>query len=169
MAKYTKEYKMKIVEAVIKNNATEHEMAKKYGVNKSDVHKWVSAYRIHGMAALEKKKARYTGEFKQKVVEDMREEKLSYRETAAKYNLGNHNIVAEWERIYLEEGSEGLYVERRGRTSNSKRNGAPKLKKEVEEDLIAEVQRLKMEVEYLKKLNALIHQKEVSAKKTNHK
>lgn len=51
-------------------------------------------------------------------------------------------MVAKWERIYLEEGKEGLYIERRGRKSTGR---PPKLKKEVEEDLIAEVQRLRAE------------------------
>ncbi len=37
----------------------------------------------------------YTGEFKQ-------------------FEIPNHERVRQWERIYLEEGSAGLYVERRG-------------------------------------------------------
>lgn len=96
---------------------------------------------------------RYTPEFKIKVVEAMQKEGMSYRETACQFEISNHHIVAVWERIYLEEGAEGLKIERRGRKST----GRPlKLKKEVEEDLIAENQRLKMEIEYLKKLNALV-------------
>ena len=62
-----------------------------------------------------------------------------------------------WERIYLEEGPEGLYIERRGRKST----GRPKkLKPEAEEDLIAEVQRLRAENAYLKKLRALVLEEE---------
>lgn len=36
----------------------------------------------------------------------------------------------------------------------------PKLDKQVEEDLIAENQRLRMEIDYLKKLNALVLEEE---------
>ena len=97
---------------------------------------------------------RYTGEFKQRVVETMMQEKLSYREAARQFDVNDHNRVASWERIYLEEGPEGLYVERRGR--GSKRRPPKKLKPEVEEDLLAEVQRLRAENDYLKKLNALV-------------
>ena len=62
-----------------------------------------------------------------------------------------------WERIYLEEGAEGLYIERRGRKST----GRPKkLKPEAEEDLIVEVQRLRAENAYLKKLRALVLEEE---------
>lgn len=108
----------------------------------------------------------YTGEFKQKVVEDMRENNLGYNETSKKYQLPR-NRVQRWERIYLEEGPEGLYLKRRGRASGT---GRPiKMDKKVEEDLIAEVQRLRMENAYLKKLNALVQQREESEKKTKLK
>ena len=97
---------------------------------------------------------RYTGEFKQRVVETMMQEKLSYREAAWQFDVNDHKRVASWERIYLEEGPEGLYVERRG--CGSKGCPPKKLKPEVEEDLLAEVQRLRAENDYLKKLNALV-------------
>lgn len=101
---------------------------------------------------------KYTGEFKQKVIEDMLNNKLSYGEIKQKYDLPN-NRVQNWERIYLSEGSEGLYVERRGKacTANGTKKGRPtKFTNKVENDLLDEVQRLRAEVEYLKKLNALV-------------
>ena len=100
---------------------------------------------------------KYTGEFKQMVVETMRKELLSYQETARRFEVRSDTQVRSWERIYLEEGPEGLYVERRGRKST----GRPKkLKPEVEEDLIAEVQRLRAENAYLKKLRVLVLEEE---------
>ena len=95
---------------------------------------------------------------------DMREHHLGYRETVRKYwdvSQGQEenykNIVKRWERIFLEEGAEGLMRERRGKSNMSSRRGRPpKLDKKVEEDLIAENQRLRMEIEYLKKLSALV-------------
>ena len=70
----------------------------------------------------------------------------------------NFSFLLKWERKYLEEGIEGLSKENRGRpTVNGKKRGRPpKLDKQVEEDLIAENQRLRMEIEYLKKLSALV-------------
>ena len=66
------------------------------------------------------------------------EEKLSYSETARRFEVSNHHRIQEWERIYLTEGSEGFAIEQRGRGSK----GHPRqLVKEVEEDLLAEVQR----------------------------
>ena len=106
---------------------------------------------------------RYTPEFKIKVIETMQNQKLSYKETAREFDIPQGDkTVAKWERIYLEEGKEGLYIERRGR----KATGRPaKMKKEVEEDLIAEGQRLRAENAYLKKLNALVAERVRQEKK----
>ncbi len=100
---------------------------------------------------------RYTGEFKQMVVETMMREKLSYKETARQFEVGDDKRVASWERIYLAEGPEGLYIERRGRSSKGRPTKFPK---EVEEDLLKEVQRLRAENAYLKKLQALVLEEE---------
>lgn len=102
----------------------------------------------------------YSAEFKISVIMDMRKNQLGYCETVRKYNLGSTRsggaiqMLQRWERIYLEEGELGLMTERRGK----KGTGRPKkeLNKSVEEDLIAENQRLRMELEYLKKLSALV-------------
>ena len=107
----------------------------------------------------------YSAEFKISVIMDMREHHLSYSETVRKYKLGKQesggprNMLQRWERIYLEEGAEGLMKERRGKVckeSGTRKGRPPKLDKQVEEDLIAENQRLRMEIEYLKKLSALV-------------
>ncbi|WP_312200082.1 helix-turn-helix domain-containing protein [Anaerospora hongkongensis] len=101
----------------------------------------------------------YTGEFKLKVIEHMREEGFGYRETARHYEINDHKRIIAWERIYLEEGADGLSMDRRGRTKSPKRGRPPKLEKQTEEDLIAENQRLRAEVDYLKKLSALVQQR----------
>ena len=97
---------------------------------------------------------RYTPEFKKLVVETMQKEKLSCSEVARQFEINDRKRIAAWERIYLEEGPEGFAIERRGRSSKGR---SPKqLPKQVEEDLLAEVQRLRAENDYLKKLQALV-------------
>ena len=96
---------------------------------------------------------RYTPEFKKLVVETMQEEKLSYSETCRRFEVNSRDQIKSWERIYLTEGPEGLAIERRGRGGTGRRK---KLPKAVEEDLLAEVQRLRAENEYLKNLQALV-------------
>ncbi len=100
-----------------------------------------------------------SGDFKRTVIEYLRENGLSYCEAAKKYVIAGHERIRQWERIYLEEGPEGLYIDRRGRASklNSPQKGRkPKLNQQVEEDLIAENQRLRAELDYLKNLDALV-------------
>ena len=87
------------------------------------------------------------------VVETMMREKLSYKEAARRFEVSCDTVVADWERIYLSEGPKGLYIERRGRGSKGRPTKFPK---EVEEDLLKEVQRLRAENAYLKKLQALV-------------
>ena len=118
------------------------------------------------MAKKGSKQKKYSTEFKVGVIMDMREHHLGYCETVRKYwdiSKGQEdnykNTVKRWERIFLEEGAEGLMKERRGRAckaSGSNKGRPPKLDRKVEEDLIAENQRLRMEIEYLKKLSALV-------------
>lgn len=107
----------------------------------------------------------------------MREHGLSYSETVRKYGLGNkqtggtRQMLQRWERIYLEEGSEGFMVERRGRKYKDRSRKEP-LSTEIENDLISENQHLRerleyleMENEYLKKLDALIQAEEQKKKR----
>lgn len=110
-----------------------------------------------------RKNKSYSAEFKISVIMNMREEHLSYHETMRKYfphlEERNFKFLKRWERIFLEEGAEGLMKERRGKAcqaSGTQKGRQPKLDKKVEEDLIAENQRLRMENEYLKKLSALV-------------
>ena len=103
---------------------------------------------------------RYTGEFKLLVVKDMIDSNLDYQETIAKYNIKSSTQLKNWERIYLEEGPEGLFKERRGKKTGGNKGRHPKLEKKLEENLIEEVQRLRAEVAYLKKLNALVQERE---------
>lgn len=112
------------------------------------------------------KQKRYSAEYKINVIMDMRERQLSYGETVRRHwditkgQEANYiKVVQRWERIFLEEGAEGLMKERRGRACSAggtRKGRPPKLDKKVEEDLIAENQRLRMEIEYLKKLSALV-------------
>ena len=126
------------------------------------------------MAKKEQIFRKYSAEFKIGVIMDMRENRLGYRETARKYDLVRQSETAaasmlhRWERVYLEEGAEGLMKERRGRAcsaSGTRKGRPPKLDKKVEEDLNAENQRLRMEIEYLKKLDALVQKRLQEEKK----
>ena len=114
-----------------------------------------------------RKNKKYEPEFKIKVIEAKINNKLGYNETANKYYL-TINVkgifTLQWEELktgkeyILKKVKKVFYKEKRGRKSTGSK---PKLSSKIEEDLIAENQRLRMELEYLKKLEALVQEREL--------
>ena len=112
---------------------------------------------------------KYDFKIKQIVIEDLKTNILSFREAEKKYNIG-HSIIARWEKIYSKEGIEGLFKEKGRKIQADIIKTSPKdYNNKGETDLFAENQRLRMENEYLKKLNALIQKKDIFSKETKHK
>lgn len=162
MAKYSNEFKLEVVKYCLEGHHGYEFAAKYFSIpSATPVKKWCKKYELFGVAGLLRNKSiSYSGEFKQNVIEYMHTNHLSYQETAIKFNLSNDSVVSRWERIYYEEGPQALYQEKRGRKKNmSSKPRKKKLSKEVEEDLIEEVQRLRMENAYLKKLQALVQER----------
>ena len=160
MSKYSVEFKLEVVKYYEENRCGYETTAKHFNVGFACVQRWVNKYKVHGVKGLIKNQQQYNGKFKQNVVEYMHNNHLSLQETAIHFNLAGDWIVSKWERIYYEEGPQGLYIDKRGRKKKmSSKPEKKKLSKDVEEDLIAEVQRLRMENAYLKKLQALVQKR----------
>ena len=162
MSKYSNEFKLEVVQYSIEQKCGIQSTAKHFNIpSVQTVRKWIKRYHEHGAKGLLKNiQSSYSGEFKQNVIEYMHTNHLSLQETAFHFNLGHHSIVGKWEHIYYEEGPQALYRANRGRPR--KMSSKPKKKKSnknVEEDLIKEVEYLRMENEYLKKLNALVQER----------
>ena len=160
MSKYSSELKLEIVNFYLKNNYSIKYVANHFGIPHDEmVRRWVKRFEKHGELGLSKnKKISYDGNFKNYVVKYMHDNHLSAIETAIYFNLGGTSVINKWERIYYEKGPQALYEERRGRAKemNSK---TKKKNLNKEEDLIAEIHNLRMENEYLKKLNALVQER----------
>ena len=119
-------------------------ISKKYGIAYSQLRRWVHLYEQ----------------------EYMQKNGMSLVEAANYFGIPGDHTVPKWERIYYEEGPDALLEERRGRKNMGKKNiSKPKKNVNENEDLLAEVQRLRMENEYLKKLNALVLEREKSEQK----
>lgn len=160
MSKYSYEFKLKVINDMLDNHIGTDRTSKKYGISHENLRRWFKRYELYGIEGLLMKKGSYDGKFKQNVVEYMHNNHLSCSETALRFGIPQDATVGRWERIYYEEGPQALYEDRRGRIKNmSSKPRKKKLSKEVEEDLIAENQRLRMENEYLKKLNALVQER----------
>ena len=160
MSKYSKEFKLEVVKYYLQEHHSYSECCKKFNIpSMTPIKQWVDKYQLYGVEGIFKNlKSSYDGNFKQNVVEYMHTNHLSATETAVHFRIQTY-VVLKWERIYYEEGPQALYEEYRGRKKNMSSKTKKKLSKELEEDLIAENQRLRMENEYLKKLNALVQER----------
>lgn len=167
MAKYSLESRKKVVDYVLMEHHSTTEAAREFSVEVTQVKQWVRKYNRFGTEGLVKKLGTYTGDFKKHVIEYMHANQLSIRETSIYFGIPSDTTVGKWERIYYEEGPVALYCDNRGRKNNCMSLNKPKkeLPKSTEEDLIAEVQRLRMENDYLKKLIALAQEREEKKKK----
>jgi transposase len=161
--KFTEEEIIGAVKRVLENGRSVLGAAKSIGMSRSTLRAYVERANVHGYSCLVRSanRRKFDGKFKVHVVEFTRENSLSSTEAAAHFNIAR-SVFKRWEHLYLEEGSQALFRERRGRKKlNKKERGRPpKLDRQIKEDLIAENQRLKMENEFLKKLNALVQERE---------
>lgn len=160
MSKYSNELKIEIVKYYLEEHHSYPECCKKFNIpSYTPIRRWVERYKLYGVEGIFKHQlSSYDGFFMQNVVEYMHANHLSATETANYFRLAGADVVLRWERIYYEEGPQALFEQRRGRP---RKMGSKKNKKNVNEneDLLEEVQRLRMENEYLKKLNALVQER----------
>jgi len=131
---------------------------------------WVKCYTLYGKSGLSLKNVGYCGDYKFEVLEDMRKNHLSLHQICVKYCI-SPSVVSQWCRVYDEIGISALYEERRGRPRKMKQDinhRKENLPLDSYQALLAENQRLRLENDYLKKLQVLI-QKKFSRNKSGHK
>ena len=163
MSKYSKKFKLEVIKYYLKENQSYSKCCEIFNIqSETTIRTWINKYKMHGIKGLYKcSKSSYDGNFKRHVIEYMHSNHLSATETAYKFKL-SVTAVLKWERIYYEKGTESLDIDSRGRPKNMnfKENKNEKnLDKKSEKDLISEIQFLRMENEYLKKLNALVQER----------
>ena len=95
-----------------------------------------------------------------------------FMDTAALFKLPDFSMLYSWQRKMETGGLEALEPNKKGRPS-MKKNSNSSIKRSVVqgsvEALEERIKQLEMENEYLKKLNALVRNKEKSPNKTKHK
>ena len=165
MSKYTKEFKLKLVKEYLKGNIGHNTLARKYSIPPASLRSWINRYKEHGINGLEKNNMNYDGNFKILVVEYMHNNHLSLNETSTKFNLSGCHLVAKWERIYYEEGPQALFRDNRGRKNKMKSKPSKNINEMSKEELLKQNEYLRMENAYLKKLQALIQERENPPKK----
>ncbi|OXM16463.1 hypothetical protein CGZ75_07260 [Paenibacillus herberti] len=161
MSRYNMEIRQKVVHEVLKHGLSENEADRKYGMNHATVNQWVAAYINNGEYGIVDKatKRTFTGEQKLFILDDMQNYQLSYKGATKKHGVAD-SAIRRWQRQFLKEGVDALYIERRG----SNRGSNPSIQAMASNvdstvDMEQENRRLRMEVDYLKKLHALVQEK----------
>ncbi|QVK20830.1 helix-turn-helix domain-containing protein [Mycoplasmatota bacterium] len=155
MAKYDVEFKRKVVAYYYKYGRIATK--RKFNMSLSSLHRWIGKQETVGF--MRKKNKTLSSEEKLTVLEYLWEN--GYTATVRKYDIAS-GVLNVWERKYREYGIKGLEQDSRGRPS--KMLGKPKdINKD--KDILDELFRLRLENEYLKKLDALVQEREERERK----
>jgi transposase len=103
MVRYDLDFKVEVVESVLKKHYSFGGAAIKYGLDKKNVRIWVAIYKYHGVDGFKPKRTLYDRQQKIYVVEYMLTNCLSIFETMAMFNI-SRSLLREWRRIYFDNG-----------------------------------------------------------------
>lgn len=155
MKKYSDEFKAEVVKYYKENGKAK--TISKYQISNTAIYKWERLYDNGGIEGFKRKQTKkYTLQEKLDIIEFYKNNGGTC--TESEFNISK-SVVLKWERILLEYGEDALLNDNRGKGKNV-------IKKDINqnEDLLAEVQRLRMENAYLKKLDALVQKREKKQK-----
>jgi transposase len=162
MGKYSKQFKLSAINAYLERGQGFRHVAAQLQMDPTLLRRWVAAYELHDEASLLGRVKEHSPEFKLSVLQHMEREKLSFRQTAAVFNLGSSTQIGRWQQQYYSGGIEALTSGKKG-----PRNVMPKLpakprkpvlltdEERAHKELLDELQFLRMENAYLKKLKVL--------------
>jgi len=163
MAKYSTDFKLKVAQYHAQNGGGSRKTAVHFGIDHATVRKWYALYSLHGPEGLTKRSQTYTVKDKLAVLRRMERENWSTRQVSAHFNIPTPYTVQTWLRRYNEGGVEALKNRPRGRAmSKPKKPSSPPgkpVKELTPEEMCQELEYLRAENAYLKKLGALIQEK----------
>lgn len=155
--RFTKEFKLECVQKYKDGVSINDPGGCKHKTFADTVRRWVRIYDSLGEVGLEHKKPKRAWQDKMNMIQRVLNGE-SISEVA--YSNGiQENLLSKWYKIYQESGIDGLKLDRRGRppkmAKKSKTSNKPKTKEELEKEL----EYLRAENEYLKKLSALVQKR----------
>jgi transposase len=172
MAKFNLDFKVQVVSEYL-NGAGSVYLARKYHIAKHDtVMLWVHRFEKYGISGLkvQEKQRDYSGEFKIQVLDWKQRHQASLSETALHFNITSPSVIYQWQRR-LDLGGIDSLVRKRGRPNAMAKRKPKKTVEPTPEQRIAhkekdelkqlkkENQMLRIENEFLKKLDALSRKK----------
>ncbi|MGN7707968.1 helix-turn-helix domain-containing protein [Chryseobacterium sp. 22543] len=158
--KFSIDFKLNCIKLHISSHRSIASIALEKGFNESNLRKWLGFYKKYGISGLKPSKNRsYSLEFKLKVLRSIESGNLSQREACIRFNIPAQSTVLNWQKDYEKNGILGLENNPRGRLKIMNDNKGKKKKSEQfltrEQELLLENERLRAEIDYLKKLDAL--------------
>ena len=169
MVKFKENVKLEAVQRYLSGNESLRTIGEDIGVAHRTLLTWVKLHEYNGSEAFVKQYTNYTAQFKLDVLNYMTEHGTSLHETAAVFNIATHSTIRVWKKQFETQGFGGLQSKKKGRPSMKKEFNKQPKQAPIEgstEALQARIKQLEMENEYLKKLNALVQNKEKSLRKT---
>ena len=175
MIKYSEKQKLSAIKTYISGELGLRATALLHNVGFTSLRNWISRYEALGIAGVQRKRRQaYDVEFKMKVLQTVKAEGLSHRQAGALFNIRRFDSIAAWERAYDRDGIAGLMPHQPLRQERKAPDGAPKREPDSavaetpsRQELLAELEALRTENAYLKKLKALVQTK--SAPGSGHK
>ena len=162
--KYSKEFKLECIQKYKNGQYIEDPPGVRHKSFHRLIRKWVRIFETVGEAGLEH--GRPTLDIDQRLDLIKRVENgESYTSAALSAGIG-HDLLIKWHRIYTESGIDGLQSLKRGKPPMDKKK--PEQKKDSEktrEELLEELEYVRAENEYLKKLYSLILERSRQSKK----
>lgn len=158
MSKYDEGFKQRVVDAYLSGEGGYALLAKKFGIrSKTNIRKWVSAFKQFGKQGLLSKKTKttYPVQFKLEVLNYKLRTGDSFEEVALKFGIHEPPMISNWLGKWQIEGVGGLSKEKGRPTLSNKpkqKNVSKKLTREQE--LEKEIELLRAENAFLKKLRA---------------
>ncbi len=162
--KYSKEFKLECIRKYKNGEYIEDPPGVSHKIFYAHIRKWARIYGSLGEAGLEH--GRPTLDIDQRV-ELIRRVENGESYTSAAFSAGiGHDLLIKWHRIYMENGIDGLKSLKRGKRSMDKKKPVKKEdSQKSREELLEELQYVRAENEYLKKLSALVQERKARQQK----
>jgi len=171
MKKSTSEVKHQIIQEYLNGGTSYRDLAREFEVDESNIRYWVKLYQYHGWDAFNYRYTTYTPAFKLGVLQYIERTGYSIREASAIFRIPVPSMVRRWKRKWEKGGIDALESSQKGQqdmTSPKKQDTSQVNDSErSKDDIISEVEYLRAENAYLKKLGTLVHKK--SPTKSKHK
>ena len=179
MAKYSCEFKLKVVQEYLNGKGSYDYLAKKYNIPScTPLKEWVAAFKKFGKEGLlrSREKKNYSFQFKLHVVELYLSSEVSYRDLAISQGINNSSLIAKWVNDFRIAGPDALRPKKKGRKKTLDIKEFKKPSKHIEEKSVdtsaehvkeLEDENLKLRIEnaYLKELRRLRLEEEALLKK----